>query len=387
MGLTSLSIYIVGLSFFLLKKKKTIIFLERDLFSKDINELKKQNPDYNWEPIPNSTLSVLSRSFVSPEHQVQTFFKKGTNKKDLENFFVILLNKITCHTDLKCVLDGNIDYWQSYGLMLACNRKNIPFIAISKENPCSQKAYKIYEDRYRHFKFEGTYIASPSRQLAIIFEKLNVAKPENIKVTGYPRLDVYKEEHAPLKSTKNHATIMAFCHKGYGIKDEKSYFNNLKNIIEIIKKQKYNITIKTKNKDDFIKHSKNIPSSPDINLTYTTPISDINKKSVIVIGINSQSVLESLIFPIPIIMPYFCIESDSGYDIIKSEDIKPENGIFRENSLDEFELTFQSLRTTSVLDHIQMSNRLKLLNKFVHFPPQKTSSELIMSLIEENENE
>ena len=239
--------------------------------------------------------------------------------------------------NIKCVIGAAIGYKQDYDFGAVSNSLGCPYIVLQRENLITNKAhYEFFREKAETLiPFEGSYIVTHNDVCKKAFIDCGYASEENISSLGCLRMDEYvsKLEQKNITSEAKCVTLFSFPpgvgvldkyylenlgNKNWPEKDRLGLFNYYRNVhvtfTELARDNpEINFYIKTKNSGDWIDNVKNIIQSAGIELNNISNLiitNDINvqeliKKSSVICGYGSTTLLEASIIAKPVVVPFF----------------------------------------------------------------------------------
>ena len=377
--------------------EKTIICFVRNLFDKDIEQLQYRLRDYNWLCVPTTMIGSPQIRYLPKHYMKQTeycdYIDDESNWSNCINFASVFLRAVgRKHNSVAC-LDANIDYWQTHAFREAAKAHELPFLVLSKENPVTAATVENYRKRYRNFSFNGTAVACASTSLLGVFQDIELIDKEHLWLTGFPRLDRYRA----IDHTRHEKSIIVFLSflQGYGLKSVADYESALDIIRTAMEepesKQIDKVVIKTKNAADSSAHRKLqfvqdwITKDPRVTVAHDANLFDCFSSARFAIGANSQSLAEALLTDVPVIVPQWAIVEDPTQSFFTKEDSSDEICLYISETIEEFRMHVDNClgRKSSgeQTDEFRRS-RLELVNRFVRFEPDRSSSTAVAEMIE-----
>ena len=377
--------------------EKTIVCFVRGLFDKDIEQLQYRLRDYSWLCVPTTMIGSPQIKYLPNHYMDQTGYSEHIEDVDkwskCINFASIFLHSVERRYNSVACLDANIDYWQTYAFREAAKLHNLPFLVLSKENPVTVATVENYRTRYRGFSFNGTAIACASASLLSVFQEIKLIEKEHLWLTGFPRLDRYRA----IDRTRHEKPIIVFLSfiQGYGLRslaDYETVLDVIRTAMEELKSTQIDkILIKTKNAVDSTAHRK-LPLIQDwiakdsrVAVTHDANLFDCFSSARFAIGANSQSLAEALLTDVPVIVPQWAIVEDRTQSFFTKEDSSDEICLYISETIEEFRMHVdKSLGRKSSGEQTDefCRSRLELVNRFVRFEPDRSSSTAVAEMIE-----
>ncbi|MFP9136007.1 hypothetical protein ACLI1C_02375 [Devosia sp. XGJD_8] len=178
--------------------RPTVVAFYRPLFSKDLAELRKRT-DVNWVYLNNQYLGHVQSAWCPLEMRVQTkyqMFHDEAHAKvwaSLQRFGDDLVVALRRRFPVDAFMTSHIDYWQCEGARLGAKRAGIPFLGLCREHMCLPIEQRSVTKYYTGFKYEGDSIAVFGESTRKIFIESGACAPEQVVVTGPPRLDLWTD--------------------------------------------------------------------------------------------------------------------------------------------------------------------------------------------------
>jgi hypothetical protein len=374
------------------KSKPSVLCIKRNLFDKDIKELRRHAENLNWLTIGTPQLAYIQSSWMPKILRRQTMFQKYFTEdykkvwEESELFAKRFLKLVISRLNVKVILSANIDYWQDESLRRGGKVLGIPFLALSKENCTNPGVFSRVLKYYQgaNFKFDGDGIAVFSQEMKKVLAESGVCKPEAIYVTGAPRLDAWKN----IKHTQDFQdTIMLLPYgKDFGIKYDTNFADVLDVILSYAKKHynaNLNFVIKCKNEKHRSDLTKKLTKEDlkYINLVAGQPLFKLFPRSRLVIGYNSLALAEALLSKAVIVIPQW---GEIGKDY-QSQQFNPKDETC--SSVIEFVESIQDLEKLleKVMENqsysIDIKKRLKLMQNYMFYDQNKFNSKYVEEFV------
>ena len=321
------------------KSKLRVIALNYKRWSQDLDAL-NNNSDIQILILPERIQDNLGSLFLYPLRDKITY----ENQWELENidyinkyqekyktYLISFLKKLNKILKIDCIISCTFYYRRDKAWEKASQFADIPYISIHKECMKDEIIIETMIRRYfeRRYSFHGSNIIVYNNNEKNCLIKGNVTKSNKIKVLGCMRMDKYFKEVKKIKPLSEHCvTLFSFRPTIGGIKISDDiggfsrsnkngaiqYFNSVHSTIALFAKNNPNIQvyIKTKWKENWIDRIEdclnkelNINVQDIKNLCITSDINsyELIKKSSIIIGANSTSLIEAIILKRLVIIP------------------------------------------------------------------------------------
>lgn len=256
----------------------------------------------------------------------------------LEEFLPPVLEALTIDGIMSCSFFyiADID-WQR-----ACKNQNIPYFALHKENMqdgvVHDQMIKRYSDMGIRYYGQRMFLYNHLVKKVILGAK--ICQEEAIVVTGAARMDALfkKVRQGEVRTPKRQVTLFSSHHcigllqvpkaVNYFSQNPDEGFVKYFDLVHgnMIKFAHDNpdvdVFIKPKWGDNWIDYIKksgtkiglNADNTPNLHITWEMPAQDLIEDSGVVVGINSTTLLESLIMGRPVVLPLFAEASGKYYD-------------------------------------------------------------------------
>ena len=382
--------------------KDIVICLDRLHFSRDVEELRKNKPEYNWIKAPEDLLGHIQNPFIPRKYQNQTQFSDAKKECASDPFLIsqkqaeIILKKCLKRGRVKAAINANVDFWQSEGMRRACRAMNIPFIVLCREVQTIPATYE--EDRNHYldfdFKYMGHCVAVHNERTANMYRECGFCdNDDDIIVTGPPRLDIWLPLGANKPSVpqqKKSVTLLSFF-TGYFATD---LFYDCMRVLSTLSKDPdlagYEFVLKCKSKTDKIDITKDL-NNIDIDVScitfsYESDLKKVFESSEIVIGYNTLALIEAVLSDAKCIVPdWGAAQKNVNYNnILPSE--KSRKVISFPTSPDEMkDFIKQSLLTPNALGCVE--DKVSFVEDYFAFKANETASQRVVNVIKRaNEN-
>lgn len=291
--------------------RPTVVALTRPLFSKDLIELRKRTA-LNWVYINNEFLGHVQSAWCPPEMRFQTKYQSFRGDryakvwKQLESFGDHLVRELRARTPVDAFMTSHIDYWQAEGARLGAKRNAIPFLGLCREHMCLPIEQRTVRDYYTGFRYEGDSIAVFGESTRRIFIESGACTPDQIVVTGPPRLDIWRDI-----DVENIArdTIVLLSYRDPDYRAPNSFKEVLRLFLEAAQRHAGGDV-------RFVVKSKNLADTDEIRGTagalarfveidHQVPLTALLPRARLVVGFNSLSVLEAQFCKARTAVPYW----------------------------------------------------------------------------------
>lgn len=361
-----------------------VLCISRFFFEKDIEQMKHRTR-LNFISILGGFVR-FQLPWFPPKMQIQTFYQgyvgPGRDRALTlsTQYAQHLLKLVERKRKVAAVLSANFDYWQDLGFKRACMENGIPFLVLSREHLTIPAEYQKVLNWYKEsqYVFEGQGIAVAGSETKRAIEEVgHVIKAEDVVITGFPRMDIWKDvDTSRPMPQRPYVTLVTYTHNYYADENFKEVARAFVRIADRLRDRGVEFLIKCKDYDDQcqvedILHGLNLQA---VTLTHSQGLFDIFPKSRLVIGFNSLALVEAVIARAPLLSPYWgdCRKEAANLMYNPSD---PAIGacMLLPESLVEFEeqITAAVDLKYSLLEPEQVH---KFINKFFYFPKSGTCS-------------
>lgn len=362
--------------------RPTVLCLTRPLFEKDIVELRRHT-EVNWVCINNEFIGHVQKGWVPPEMAVEAHYQKARGPKyerfwcRLEEFGLVLLEMIQQRTAIDAVLVSHIDYWHGEGLRLAAARLNIPFLALCREHMNLPHEQRTVREFYTGFRFEGQAVAvfgEPTRQ---IFVSSGACTPEQVWVTGAPRLDIWRE--IPLRREPRDLIVL-LSYRDPDYLAPQSFREVLGLFVEAARhhegRSEVRFLVKSKNRYDTQEILSLVGKRPEnLEIDHEPVLSEVFSRTRLTVGFNSLSVLEALLADTAVSVPYWSdARSDPDWLMFDPADAVCRRAIRFPASPGELRELLDAAARGTLAQVGGRSERLACVERLIHVPTDRTAS-------------
>ena len=278
-----------------------------------------------------SPVAVLFREDKSLHHQPETNPKVQKYKNKLCEYLTDFIKYFAEECDFKCIVTCGFWYKTDIEWAKASRLAGVPFIALHKECMRDESTEQFYIDLYkdRNLKFYGNKLVVHNEWEKKIIVKSNICEEENVIVAGCLRIDDIIKECDHVNNRKKAVCLFSFRHFVAGVKIESrtgfddhegeglvEAFAQTHEAIAELAIEYPDIVFIIKPKWLFIWEEKireviragvgrEIEDIKNLILTVDIDAQTLIKKSTVVIGLNSTTLLESRILKKTTIIPMF----------------------------------------------------------------------------------
>jgi hypothetical protein len=292
-----------------LHAEKTVLCLGRRPFDKDFDELSHRVRSYSWIWLDNQRINLLLKGLLPEKCREQTFYQQTLEEFPDEWAEVIgrtrhLVESLVSRYGVACVVSANIDYWQDHAFKIACRELGIPFIVLAKEFPIHDKVRDSYRTRYSDYQASVDAVAVFGESLKDLYCEIGVLEPDQITVSGAPRLDRWRSVE-PAARKRNRLAMLSF-REGYGGQSGAQFLDLLTDTAKAYTKLGFEeFVVKAKNAHDakVIRKFCKEKGLAGVQVEHDLPLYDLIPQSKAVICFNSLSVVEAMLSDSEIIVP------------------------------------------------------------------------------------
>ena len=375
-----------------------VLCLDRLHFSRDVDLLRHNCPEYAWFKAPEDHLGALQKPFIPVQYQNQTQFAEA--KQDLPHdpydisaeMADAILVQLKKRYHITAVMSANVDYWQAEGMRRMTKTYNIPFVVLCRE---VQTIPMTYERALKHygqypFKYNGRAVAVHNQRTAEFIKDVGFCNDNQaVVVTGPPRLDrwldIVNSPNAEMSRKAEYVTLLSFF---TGYLDQNLFFETVEILAEISQKDaykgQYKFKVKCKGKTDRQEilaalAQKNIDVS-NIEFTYEADLLPVFLKSKIIIGYNSLAMIEAVLSPAQSIIPFW----GANVEKLENNNIVPNE---QSNKVIKFAMTPDMMREEmdrTLSGDVQMTelkDKVAFVQNYFAFDPSEPASARVLNLI------
>lgn len=306
-----------------------VLCLNKTVFSEDLKALMSYTDTLNLLLFPRLLLSEYVRRHVRDFDQLNdgSYHERlgGTHEqdkilRDIRRLFPILLKKIK----FDAIFAGNYVYVSQQEFFKVARENNIPVIVLYKEGMFPKAKYKSVDlSLFSSRLFIGDRILFYNDLIRNLLISANIPGLiyEKTTVVGVPRLDSYYVKKNKKSNILKNIVLFAFepevkaknLLKNYNLLPRFIEKSNLFHLIFIqfaVNNPGFNVVIKIKSNPKAKDYIDNIisdysPLPNNIQITSTEPAKNLITNSSIIAGYASTTLLEAMLFDLPIISPDF----------------------------------------------------------------------------------
>lgn len=363
-------------------EEPTVLCLYRPLFSKDLEQLRKRTK-INWVYVNNEFLGHVQSVWAPPELRLQTSYQKRRGPqyvaswKRLEAFGLAVLNRLQRKARIDAVLTSHIDYWQAEGVRLAARRLGIPFLALCREHMCLPIEQESVTRYYTGFRFEGDAVAVFGGSTRDIFVRSGACHPEQVTVTGPPRLDAWRDTPERMEP-RNRLVLVSYRDADY--RAPGSFAEVLRIFCDMAQRVAHEngtvFYIKAKNREDEQEIRGMAGAVPgNVVIDHKVALHELLPRARLVIGFNSLALVEAQFTTARIVIPYWGDARRPRAELMfDPEDAEVRGVVAFAESRSEFEGWIQRA-VADELEAAPRGARMAMIRRIFHFPQDRTCSE------------
>jgi hypothetical protein len=366
--------------------RSTVLCLTRPHFSLDVEQLRKLD-NVNWIGLNLIMLGEMQRAWAQPRMQQQTFYQATLNDAScaadwqrMNAFALGVLRRIDHRYPLSALLCANIDYWQAESFRHASHQLGLPFLVLSRENLLTRYDEKLILERYRGFRFQGDAVAVFGEWMREALLRAGAVRPEQIVVTGAPRLDVWNRA-AATEARRDCVVLISFADPNYYAPEtfrvtlQRFLAAALRNADSPVR-----FVIKAKGKEDgqmiLAMCEGRLP--PNVALTGDASLEELLPQARLVVGFNSMAVFDALFTCAPVATPDMP-ETRAANDSLMFD---PHDALCRDvlrfyRQREELDSLLDSASKGALAAEQNGEQRRRLIGRFVHFPVAGSATESV----------
>jgi len=364
--------------------KLNVLTVGRELFFKDIEQIAKRT-DINFIPWRSGHLGRLQQGWTPKVCQRQGHFfpeqiyqqhKCWDKGKTLIKSIHETLEK---RGDVPLVMSANVDYWQEEALRQYCTESGTPYLVLCRENVSMECYKKLVVERHRKydFRFNG-HVAVFSNNMKEVFVASGACRPEQITITGAPRMDIWLDKRPPV--SKDTVTLLSFRTNLFS----EIFDSVFSQFMEIARKHPIlHFVVKCKEgRDDYwARKAKKRPDIPsNLEFEQHMDLRTLLERSQTIIGANTLALVEALLTDAAVIIPCWGSTShDSGQLLMDPTDKTLQQEISFCSNLDELNETIEKTLQSERLPDRKCRN--EIVNRYMHYTPRETASKRASDLI------
>lgn len=320
----------------------SIVYLPKAGHTEDVMACFKGHARYTIHTLDRKLVKAVFNAFLPVEMDDNNYQSTDPavehQKKRLRDFWIQVLKYLQPAVGFDAMFSGNFSYAAEQELAGACTCKGIPFIALHKECMKTSGLWPFFIDVYttRKNQFQGAKVCSYNHNEAGIQKQARISAPENLLVTGLPRLDRLHELRKQGKAdtlSPDEPVVLSFAintKAGLPMIGRKipGSFETLPEHLERLNTEKLaqdnyiamlelardnpsiRVVIKTKgdvNSDRMLRYfyGDNPDFPPNLEIMAGGDLLEIMKKATVVTSFNSTALFEAMALNKPVVVPWF----------------------------------------------------------------------------------
>ena len=342
------------------QRKYKVLCLSKSVFNDDVNALAKKSKEIEYLLFPRLHLLAIFRQYFEYNDEVYTNYHLdemyNSRRELLQKRYMRLLAGLKKLLKFDAILSGNFVYLSQQEFAFAARNLGIPFIVLYKEGMAPVESFEPFIKTYYNKVFTGDRILFYNENIKDALIKASVPGLEDSisRVVGIPRLDLLKSIKP--ESDAKMITLFSFFQKDkisslfkdfvdVELLERRSDEFHL-NVIEFAKRHpEFKIVIKTKAGQTYVDYVHDLIGRyevdlniPNLIITNSLNVHSLIKRSVLVLGYMSTTLLESLYLGVRIASPDF---SDMSREIVFDYFTKNKELVSYINCYDDLERAVQ----------------------------------------------
>lgn len=287
------------------------VVMMRPSFDKDIAELSRHTG--LGFVIVEKGFTRFQQVFLPRDRREQTYYQNAktpfSGLCDPQAIYAAaLLDQARKHAPIHGVLTANLDYWQDVGFKYQCEKQNLVFGVLCRENAIIPKIVDINFNRYSQsgYRFTGDFVVTAGKTSAQMFRD-SLGVPEGlITPSGLPRYDVWQDAATDVPVVdRTFITLLTFT-SGYAA--DRTFLEVLEAFVQTAQAcQDRDLTflIKAKDADDVRNLHRILVGrvGGNIRIDASIPMTQALAGSRVIVGYNSLSLIDALLSGSQIILP------------------------------------------------------------------------------------
>ena len=367
--------------------RQTVLCLRSHQFERDIQALRLHGSRYNWADIDEMYIAGRLAKWLPMRLRQQSRYvnEHGPDVDEAwakaKQLGIAILDQLR-GVKVAAVMSSNFDYWNDEGMRLACKERGIPFLVLMRE-------FEVHEDRHRwHREYwsemeripdvAGLAVAGP---LEIeMLDTVGVYPASIMRATGWPRLDVWL---TPTQPIYDGPMVLLSYLKGY---DADAHFWEMLIIFAEAAKRHPHIRflVKAKHQPEVLTIKKMLAERGlDLHVEDSAVFPSLVKNARAIIGFNSMALFESLLAPVPILVPSWG-ETDKPAKFLHVSPKDPVMGNHMQfvTGADEMARVLDRAATGPV-PTLDMAARLAAFQHYFTYDPVQKASERVENFVAE----
>lgn len=368
-----------------------VLCLARDLFVKDIAELRKRT-NFSYSLVLGG-YTRFQNAWMPKEMQMQTYYQsyRGQNRDKAIMTSMLYAKHLIALAGKKrkvdAIMSANFDYWQDLSFKLACKEIGIPFIALCKEHPVIPTTYEDSVLWYRRaaYSFSGSAIAVAGLMTKSMVLTAGVAKnPDLVVKTGLPRYDAWID--TDVRKTLDERRLITLLSFREGYFADQTFREVLSVFTESAREhlsRSLTFLIKAKDGEDWrIIKSLVGPHTPrNLKISHKINLFDALPESRLVVSYNSLSLVEAVMARSAILLPAWGECKLAGPEVMYPYDnTKIRNVAGFASSPQDMKDCINDY-VDKPLRHASDKEYSDFVNEYIHIPSRGTCSQEVAKLL------
>jgi hypothetical protein len=366
-----------------------LLCMNRAVLATDILAL-RQRTGFGYGLVSAAHFESLLAGCVPKSEQIQTFFTRtyynlpSAVREELKSvtrrFFDACADRFKFHA----VVVGNADYWQDEPVKDVCRERGLPFVVLCRENYVVTYEQELLLKRISQsgFHFAGTVNAVASIATQQTMLKSGGYRPEQIRVTGWPRFDGWIDR--PAEEPGKNILLVAYQQKTYLAPE--NFRDVLRSFVSSARRSgepaRFYIKLKKASHiKDLIWACPSIVFS-GVRFVSAVPLEQLIRSSAMVIGYNTTGLLEAYLSQAAVAVPWWKDAVRGGESNLINEDDP------RDKATTHFPATPDALQ--DLIDEAlkgklppkgTAEQRLKQFQRYIAHDPSETASARFETLV------
>jgi hypothetical protein len=354
-----------------------VLTIGRELFFKDIEQIKNRT-DINFIRWRSGHLGRLQQGWVPKVCQKQGHFFPETHYRthsgwDKGEALMRGIHQTLEQTgQVPVIMSANLDYWQEEAVRRYCTRTNAQHLVLCRENIIIPYYRDLVIRRHRQYNFRfGGHVAVFSQSMKQVFIDSGACAPEQITVTGAPRMDIWQDERPPVE--KDTVLLLSFRTSLF----PEMFDKTLRLFIASARQHtNLNFIIKCKEgRDDAwarqVLRKTDAPSN--LSIAHRVELRTLLERSRVIIGLNTLALAEALLTDAVVLIPAW-MDRVRYLDQLMMDPQDPELQSEIHFCSDLNDLQLQITQSLSAKRSADPHLRLRLMNRYMHYAPGETAS-------------
>jgi hypothetical protein len=276
--------------------------IDRDVFRKDIAQLRVRT-DRSWPSITQQLVYLFEQAWVPHFFFKQTAFQAELPRvppkamRQAERFAASFLRSARRRHGIAAMLSGSVDYAPDEFLRRAGQREGIPFLALCKEHAVTDYGHRSFAASLTGFRFEGDGVAVFGPRSVDILADEGVFPPEQVWVTGMPRLDEWVD--AEVSERRDVALLFTFANDWqHGSAAFPEVLRTFAAAAEAARGEGLRFVVKCRDPyEEILVRDMVARVDAPLEVTSHTPVPELLRRAFVAIGFCSLALTEALLSP------------------------------------------------------------------------------------------